>query len=57
MTHIKISDLKPAGSSLFSDSESYLKELSNEDLNLQGGFSPSPVSLPSIISVVISLIA
>lgn len=56
MTHITISDLHPAGSNLFADTESYLKALSDEDLNLQGGFSPSPASLPSIVIIITSLI-
>jgi hypothetical protein len=38
MSKIAISDLQPAGFGLFSDSESYLKELSEEELCIQGGF-------------------
>lgn len=40
MASIIISNLHPAGSDLFSDSESYLKELSEEDLGIQGGIWP-----------------
>ncbi|MEA5516746.1 hypothetical protein [Nodularia sp. UHCC 0506] len=34
---IKISNLNPTGSELFSDSENYLTELTDEELNLTGG--------------------
>ncbi|MBW4612908.1 MAG: hypothetical protein KME21_06420 [Desmonostoc vinosum HA7617-LM4] len=37
MSQITISTLHTAGSDLFSDSESYLKDLSEKDLNIQGG--------------------
>ncbi|MCU0536125.1 MAG: hypothetical protein MUD14_19730 [Hydrococcus sp. Prado102] len=37
MTTIQINNLSPAGSELFSDSESYLKELSENISNIQGG--------------------
>jgi hypothetical protein len=37
MANITISNLHPVGSELFSDSESYLKELSEEDFGIQGG--------------------
>lgn len=39
MAQIKINDLSIAGSDLFSDSESYLTELSNDSemLNVKGG--------------------
>jgi hypothetical protein len=41
MATIKIFDLRPAGSELFSDSESYLNDLTDEELGLtQGGSSP-----------------
>ncbi|MBW4614445.1 MAG: hypothetical protein KME21_14465 [Desmonostoc vinosum HA7617-LM4] len=40
MSQITISTLHTAGSDLFSDSESYLKELSEEDLDIQGGIWP-----------------
>ncbi len=39
MATIKVSDLRPAGYDLFSDSESYMHELSDSDLdNIAGGF-------------------
>ncbi|MBD2452023.1 hypothetical protein H6G76_33915 [Nostoc sp. FACHB-152] len=40
MTRITIYDLNPTGSELFSDSESYLKELSEAELAIQGGIIP-----------------
>ena len=40
MATIKISDLHSAGSELFMDSESYLSELTDEELNMaHGGFA------------------
>lgn len=47
MANIAISDLRSAGADLFLDSESFLKELTNDNLGLtHGGMSPL---LPSII--------
>jgi hypothetical protein len=37
MAEIKIKDLRPAGSEFFVDSESYLSELSEDELNITGG--------------------
>lgn len=37
MATIAISDLSPTGYDLFSDSESYMMNLSDEELSLQGG--------------------
>ncbi|MCG8364845.1 MAG: hypothetical protein MJA27_16140 [Pseudanabaenales cyanobacterium] len=40
MTNIKISNLKPAGSALFSDSESFMgcmRDLSEDELKITGG--------------------
>jgi hypothetical protein len=37
MATIAISDLRPAGYDLFSDSESFLSNLSEEELDMQGG--------------------
>jgi hypothetical protein len=39
MTTIQINTLKPAGSDLFADQESYLKELSDAELNQSMGGS------------------
>jgi hypothetical protein len=42
MAKIKISELRPDGSELFDDSESYLKELGEEEITtVQGGILPS----------------
>ncbi len=43
MSTIKISDLNPVGSDLFSDSESYMMALSEDELSLQGGGTPAVV--------------
>ncbi|WP_019501947.1 hypothetical protein [Pseudanabaena sp. PCC 6802] len=40
MANIAISDLKLAGFDLFSDSESYMRDLSDTELNAQGGITP-----------------
>lgn len=40
MASIKISDLRPAGYELFSDFENYMNEVSEEELNIQGGGTP-----------------
>lgn len=37
MATIKIHDLNPTGSQLFSDSESYLNELTDDEININGG--------------------
>lgn len=37
MANINIYDLQPAGFGLFSDSESYMRELSENELAIQGG--------------------
>lgn len=37
MATINISNLSPAGAELFGDSESYLNDLTNEELNATGG--------------------
>jgi|688.fasta_scaffold502903_1 hypothetical protein len=40
MANIVISDLRPAGSEFFMDSESYMTDLSEDELGLEGGISP-----------------
>ena len=63
MATIKISDLRPAGSDLFSDSESYLSEMSEEEVastvggkssgfcdNLFGGLAVAGVSAFAVAS-------
>ncbi|MDF5706648.1 MAG: hypothetical protein PUP90_02930 [Nostoc sp. S4] len=42
MATIKISDLHPAGSEFFSDSEGYLSDLTDDEMTLtQGGSTPA----------------
>ena len=55
MATIKISDLHSAGSELFMDSESYLNELTNDELNMaHGGLPTSPYCAIAIsLSVII----
>ena len=53
MANVKISELHPIGFELFSDSESYMKELSEAELNafnINGGGNENitVVNLPSI---------
>jgi hypothetical protein len=45
MSNISIFDLNPTGSELFADSESFLNELTNSELNFLGG-GKFPESLP-----------
>jgi hypothetical protein len=47
MADIQISDLKIAGSDLFTDSENYLQDLSEEEVNFQGGMIPTLVVDPT----------
>lgn len=37
MATIKLDDFNPAGSQLFADSETFLQDLSDSDLYMQGG--------------------
>ncbi|WP_138499835.1 hypothetical protein [Nostoc sp. PA-18-2419] len=53
MATIKISDLHPAGSELFVDSESYLNNLTDEELNrTQGGSSFGCIWISVQVSIV-----
>ena len=45
MSNISISNLNLTGSELFADSESFMNELSDRELEISGGF-PSPPILP-----------
>lgn len=40
MAAIEIYELYPAGSELFSDSESYMNDLSDKEIGIQGGMIP-----------------
>ncbi|HBB33686.1 MAG TPA: hypothetical protein DDZ80_29370 [Cyanobacteria bacterium UBA8803] len=56
MANIAISNLSPSGSDLFDDSESYLQELSEQELNLQGGAAIStPFTVTTITTVTITI--
>ena len=44
MAYITISDLRPAGADLFTDSESFLSELSDGELSVYGGATPVVVA-------------
>ena len=60
MDSIKIhSDLRPIGSELFLDSESYLDELSADQQinNIVGGTKPTSIRIPVLRPTVISIIA
>ncbi|MBD0390394.1 MAG: hypothetical protein ICV54_28830 [Nostoc sp. C3-bin3] len=46
MARITIFDLNPTGSELFFDSESYLNELSEAELAIQGGITPTTTASP-----------
>ncbi|MBD2774493.1 hypothetical protein [Iningainema tapete] len=50
MATITIFVLRPAGSELFSHSESYLGNLSEEELSVYGGITPSTTLAASSIS-------
>lgn len=55
MASIKISELRPAGSELLHDSESFLNELSDRELSVLGGSKIVIISLYTV-SVGISLV-
>ena len=40
MATIQINALTPAGSDLFADNESYLKELTDAEMSIEGGVGP-----------------
>ncbi|MFB2978650.1 hypothetical protein [Microseira sp. BLCC-F43] len=55
MTAITISDLHPAGSDLFLDSESFLSDLSDSELQIQGGLFYPTITTPVITILTPSL--
>lgn len=55
MPTIKIDDLRPTGAELFSDSESYMNELGDGELDVYGGRRTTPVSRSIVKSVVKSV--
>lgn len=60
MANIEVNDIQPAGAEFFADSESFLNELSNDEMNIQGG-GVSTVSIvlcggdPSNVSLALCL--
>ncbi|QIR36467.1 hypothetical protein HCG51_06665 [Tolypothrix sp. PCC 7910] len=57
MASIKISELRPAGSELFQDSESFLNELNEKEISTAvGGATVASVVSQASISVGISLL-
>lgn len=53
MSAIAILDLHPVGASLFTDDESYLEELSHQEMKIQGGITLLPAA--SLIVTAISV--
>jgi hypothetical protein len=54
MSTIAISDIPSYGASLFSDSESYLTELTDEELNLaHGGTGLIPIVLTIVVDLTV----
>ncbi len=51
MAIIKISELRPTGSELFQDSESYLNELSDREMSIFGGKGKNKGSDPTVLSI------
>ncbi|MBN3898741.1 MAG: hypothetical protein HWQ41_26770 [Nostoc sp. NOS(2021)] len=52
MASIKISELRPAGSELFQDSESFLNELNSQDMGgVIGGLNVNSVASQSVGSI------
>jgi hypothetical protein len=52
MPSINISDLRPAGSELFSDSESYMAELGDSEFEMiNGGATPATPSISVSVSI------
>jgi hypothetical protein len=49
MASIKLNDLSPAGSDLFADSESYLSDLTEDDLEVHGGAISTPICAVVVI--------
>lgn len=57
MANIKIYNLQPAGYDLFSDSESYMMDLSENELNTtHGGFTAFLATVIEVVSNVVSFV-
>lgn len=52
MASIKINDLRPAGSQLFHDSESFLNELNDQELGIFGGKKPIKIKIKTDVVVI-----
>jgi len=52
MANIAISNLSPSGFDLFNDSESYLQELSEQELSVQGGLMITPTITLTITTTI-----
>ena len=56
MAFIKLNELRPAGSELFQDSESYLNELNDQEIaNTFGGDGGSDLNISAISQVSLSV--
>jgi hypothetical protein len=48
MANFRIDELSPAGAEFFNDSENFLEDLTDEELNLEGGYYQVPPSLVNV---------
>ncbi len=46
MANIKVNDIKPAGAELFGDFESFISDLSDDELTVAGGGVCPPLTRP-----------
>jgi hypothetical protein len=54
MANIKISDLSPAGSGFFQDSESFLGDLTEDELGIRGGLNNAVASVSITVTLTVS---
>ncbi|MDY7012287.1 MAG: hypothetical protein SVX43_01585 [Cyanobacteriota bacterium] len=54
MPTITIEKLNPVGAELFNDSESYLSDLTEEELSSSGGATPTITTIPITMSIAAS---
>ena len=56
MASIKISNLQPAGSEFFNDSESFMNELTDSEIaNTQGGLTIVPITVIPLTATIIPI--
>jgi hypothetical protein len=55
MANIKISDLSPAGSQFFQDSESFLGDLTEDELGIRGGLQDAIASVSVTVTVTLTV--